>query len=392
MSAFPSQQPNVFNNPFGGSLVPAGQLPGQGQTGGPSFSGQAGLQQFLQSLNQVGQTQQDIDTFATDQGYKRVGSDFVKTSASGIKFTISEADMRKRQQAQQGGGFLQQLFSGLGFDLTQQQGAAERMFQNLQGQITGFEDFLGERAGDFEELAGEQFENLSGLAGDIEQQAQEGLEAFETGASETLADVRGQVSKAEELARLAAENFEDRVAQDAAAAATGIRGRAQSESKRIAAGLNPDGSMMTPAERFAAQNALRMDTETQVQTQITGLMSNFNNVKAQLEVNRANVALSGGQLLGQVGVGLAEARTRAQAVANQMTQFGAGLRLQGEQIRSAAQLNAVNFEMQGRQALFQMIQNNPEGIVSVYAALASFFGAATTPGGFQIPAFQFPAA
>lgn len=342
--------------------------------------------------------QQALEEFAASQGYQMRGGQFVRREG-GLKFTASPSEMAKRMgpPGMRGGGLLGQMAGALGRDVQAQQEAADRQFARQQEEIEGMKGFLGERTGDFEALAEEQAGTLREQAGRLEETGgelrEDTLSRFESGAEGVMEDVRGQIGKAEDLAAQATREFEDRAAQDASAAAYGIRRNAQAAMEQIGAGLNPDGTLMTPAQRQAAMTELRMETDAQVQQQITGIFSDYNRMRAGLRMNQASLAMAGGQLLGQVGTAISGQRAQAllstQAMQQQLMEFGANMRVQAEQIRSSAQLAAVNFEMQGRLAISEMVRANPEGIISLYAALSSFIGAATIPGAVFLPEFQF---
>jgi ElaB/YqjD/DUF883 family membrane-anchored ribosome-binding protein len=302
---------------------------------------QGGLGQFLQGLGRIGQPGQAGPVDPMQSTRTALGT------------------VTQRQGQFQAGGFLEQMAGALGRDITAAEEAGGRQFQRQQAETDAFRQFIEEQTPQFGEMAEQQAGRLEDAAGRLEQTGAERLSKFEEGAQGAIAEARAAVS-----------GFEDRVAQDASLASEAIRRRGQAASQQIAAGINPDGSLMTPAQRFAAQSELMHNTDVQVQQQVGQMMNNFNNVKAQLQSNVASISAA---VSGQ--------RVQAQEVANRMDQFGTQVRQFGEQLRSAAQLNASR--------LAEMVRANPESVISVFAALSSFLGAATLPMASFIPGFEF---
>jgi hypothetical protein len=297
---------------------------------------------------------------------------------------------------------IDQLAAALFREVPMQQAAADRQFARNQQQIDEYGNVIDRNAQALRDLGVEQNEMFQGQAGDLRQRGQAGLEQFEKGAAAVTADVRGEVDRANRLAAGATASYEqtiaetqDRVAQDAMVVATSLRKNAQSAIKMAEAGLRPDGTKMTGAERFAAMTQIRNDTEFQVSGEITRLMSRFNEMRANmggmlasLKQQQAGTALGGAGTIGQVGTALSGQRVQALGLDAQMQQFASQVSMFGEQLRSAGLLEAANYEAQGRAAMAEMVANNPESIISLYAGLASLFSLASAPGVFDIEAFN----
>jgi hypothetical protein len=63
-----------------------------------------------------------------------------------------------------------------------------------------------------------------------------------------------------------------------------------------------------------------------------------------------------------------------------MSELGAQMRSQAEAIKASALTQSVALELQGRTTVAQMIQQNPQQFVSMFAGLTGFLAGATTPG------------
>ena len=150
--------------------------------------------------------------------------------------------------------------------------------------------------------------------------------------------------------------FQDRTAADAGAAASGIQRKYAQQKQSIEMGLNPDGTMMTPAQKRDALNNLNAQMGQEVNSTIQGIWSNYNNQRAQL-------------------------RTQYSGLQDSLQSRVANLTTQQAAFNQANLLNAANLEMQGRTTQADFIRNNPESVVSTYALLASLANTSTAGGG-----------
>jgi hypothetical protein len=262
---------------------------------------------------------------------------------------------------------------------------------------------------------------LQGIAGGLEQQGQQGYDEFTRYRDERMGQVEREVatgnrqvaSAVEEANRQAAGavsgyegamgRFRDTGAQDAANAAFGLRQNARSQMAEI------DMLDASPGEKAALKQQLTMDVGNQVTQTVTGIYSNMNQQVAAMEGNLAGLrqsqaqqtlaggqlmggqTMAGAQLLGQVGTAFGAQTLDAQRMNQQMREVGAQIRVAGEQALASAMNQSVMFEMQGRQAIAQMIQENPRQFVSLFTGLTGFMAGATTPGIGQIAVPNFGA-
>lgn len=286
------------------------------------------------------------------------------------------------------------LAGAMGTDIRNQQGEMNRMFGAGQKQIGMSEDALQRGIGTMQSVGAEQRQNFSQMAGGLEQQGQKDFEGFTKYRDEQMGRVDKDISAANQQAAGAVSGYEQAIgqfkdtgAQDAANAAFGMRRNIEMANKQIDAGLNADGSMMSPAEKQAARQQLYSESESQVSQAVTGIYSNMNQQVASMQGNLAGLrtgqaqqTLAGGQLRGQIGTTFGAQTLDAQQTNYRMKELGSNLRTMGEQAYASAMQQSVMFEMQGRQTMAQMVRENPRQFVSMFAGLTGFLAGATTPG------------
>lgn len=313
-----------------------------------------------------------------------------------------EAEMK---QVGTRGGFFEQLSASMFGDIQRQQQAADRQHQRLGEQTAGFEEFIQGRAGDFEQLAGEQAGVLGSEAERLRAMGEGQLSAleedrakFEEFKTDTLGNLEERLGRSEKTFGDAIRRFEKEQTQALPAAiAAGIRADAQAQMKEIQSGLRPDGSMMTEAERQDAMMQVQTRTARQVQQAVVPVQERAQENLAQLRVGFSQLQQGNAALEAQIrtefgrqDISFQQQKTQLQGVQAQLGSMAANLVSLGEQLRSAAQLNAVNFEMQGRLSVSELIRQNPESVVGVFAGLAALLQAATIPGAGGIPPVQLP--
>lgn len=315
----------------------------------------------------------------------------------------------------------QALANAMGTDIRNQQGAMNELYGANRQQIGLTENALQRGIGTLQSVGVQQQGALQGIAGGLEQQGQQGYDEFTRYRDERMGQVEREVaagnrqvaSAVEEANRQAAGavsgyegamgRFRDTGAQDAANAAFGLRQNARSQMAEI------DMLDASPGEKAALKQQLTMDVGNQVTQTVTGIYSNMNQQVAAMEGNLAGLrqsqaqqtlaggqlmggqTMAGAQLLGQVGTAFGAQTLDAQRMNQQMREVGAQIRVAGEQALASAMNQSVMFEMQGRQAIAQMIQENPRQFVSLFTGLTGFMAGATTPGIGQIAVPNFGA-
>lgn len=235
------------------------------------------------------------------------------------------------------GGLIEQGASILGEEMGLLQQAADRQFIRNQEPIEGMRDVIG-RAGEITSVGNQTADELTGLG---TSQAQ----AFEQGASDTMSQ------------------FDSTFTGDMTAAISGIRESYQPQMQAIRNGMNPDGTLMTPAQQKDALFAMNQQVGSQVQQTYTSLSSAYNQARAQLSQGFSAQRLNSQQLVGAL----------AQSAAA---------------IRNAAQASALQFEASGNQVMADMIYRNPESIVSKFQGFLALASMASAPGAKNLPAIE----
>ena len=387
MSQFPFLTGGVMPPPGGGD--PLGAFTGFGPSGG--FNAMLGGMQQAQGRAQGPQggrrPQGGIG------GFKPVP----QMAAYG-----SAAEMRQRQNTGQG-PFAQRdrnnsewnaLFSQAVFgDMARQQGIMDEQFGRLNQGMGRFEGAFTQGADRMREIAGQQRQTLGAEADRAQQLGQQGYDDFLRFRDQQLSAVGQDIERANQQAAGAVSSFEgtmgeykDRTALQASNLAVGLGRQVQNAMQQLAGGLNPDGTMMTPAERAALQTTMQRDVAEQTSMGINQIYSQFNDTMASMGANlaqlkqaQAQTTMAGGQLRGQVGTAFGGQTIDAQRMRASMTELSSNLRTTMEQMSAASELGAINLLTGGYKDMYDMIQGNKRGTTSMYAALSGWLAGMTTP-------------
>lgn len=279
----------------------------------------------------------------------------------------------------------QLIAAGFG-DFQRTQDAANRQFARNQQQIGAMEGTVA--AGEQRILgAGQQ------AAGQLTQAAEQGLGDFQGFRDEVFGEVTGRVDEAielskrgEETQREAIAGFEDRTAADIQNQTIAVQGQVQDRIKEIQGDPN-----MTAAQKRTAINKVRNEADLTLAQSANQINSQFNRDLAGLQQNLAQfeqqtgkIAATGAQAVGSTGVGLAQATNQAAGIA-------AGLQKAAASLTAGAAVTASQFSLAGRQAIAQLVQQNPETVVSMFSTISNLIAAskagAGRVGGFNIPRF-----
>jgi len=315
------------------------------------------------------------------------------------------------QGPQQGGpmGQQQALTAALGYDTANMQGAADQQHANLERQSSALEDMLAGLSDRFQGPNDQFGQQIDQYIGKAEQLGTLNYNDTRNRVGGMMDDVQGAVGRGDPSQDIANANeyagnavagfdaaiseYNDRGAQDASAMASAIRRNGHSQMQMARAGVHPDGTPMTAAEQSAAVAEVQWNTETAVQEQITPLLTRYNDTLLQmrrgladLRSMQANTALQGGQLRSQYGLesgkvlgdahmGGIQAMNQATEMQAKMMEMGATLARAKADLSGAAQLNAVNLEMQGRSEVANMIRQNPQSVVSWFQGLMALYAA-----------------
>jgi hypothetical protein len=315
--------------------------------------------------------------------------------------------------AQSQGGKIQlpglgDIYSQFLTETGQLQGAADRMHSNL-GQVSG--QFGQTLKGIGPAMKG-AFGYAAGLLGDLESELRGGkvgkmdLAGFDaraggimgdldqrlSGVSQTLKEGYAQYDAAVETARNAAANYGKGAMQDMAGMIAGVHSQLQTTMSQIKAGLRPDGSMMTPEEQDNAFAQVKGQVEPMVAQTYATMSMHVRDTQAQLDSQVASYQTQAG------GARLAGARTELEGASlrsgtatnlsaqrNAMEGQNAAQDIAITQIRQANRqmmghwvttglTTALQYELNGQQALADMIRSNPESVVSMLSGMTSIYG------------------
>jgi hypothetical protein len=241
-------------------------------------------------------------------------------------------------------------------------------------------------------------QTLEGQAQGAEQLGRQGFDEFVRFRDQQIGAVGQDIARANEQAAGAVAGYErtmgeyqDRTALQAKDLAVGLSRQVQSAMAQLNGGVNPDGTMMTPAEQAAIRTTMQRDVAEQTSTGINQIYTQFNDTMASMGQNLAalrqaqsQTTMAGGQLRGQVGTAFGAQTVDAQRQRAAMTELSSNLRVTMEQMSAASELGAVNLLVGGYKEMYDMIQGNRRGTTSMYAALSGWLAGVTTPGLGQI--------
>ena len=387
----PGQGSNDPLNVFASMGMPGPNSQGfgpQGRRTAPDFGG-------MQNAGQ--QAGQRFDSSQTGYGGAQgssmnLGGGFGNTGGltnnAPISFGANPA--RARNDAVWNSLFSQSVFG----DMQNQQAVADEQFSKLSGQTDAYGRAMQEGAESLRNQNRQQRESLGGMAAKAEQQGSAGYNEFKNFRDQQMARVSQDISKANALSEESTEGFKqaisqysDRSAQQAGDLRIGLERQYQSAMKDINSGMNPDGTMMSPAEKAANRQNLQQSMGEQVSQGVNQIFTAFNDTKISMEGNLASLrqaqsqtAMAGGQLRGQTGLGFGAQTLDAQKVRAGYLELSANLTTTMEQMSAASELGAINLLTNGHKDMYEMISNNKRGVTSMYAALSGWLAGMTTPG------------
>jgi hypothetical protein len=288
-------------------------------------------------------------------------------------------------------------------DMTNQQNVMNEQFARANQMMGGYGQAVQEGAQAIRAQDAQMRQNIGGLAQRAEQQGQAAFDEFKQFRDQQIGRVDQDISQANRFAQEATENYQqaigeyqDRSAQQAADLRIGLERQVQNTMRTIEMGRNPDGSLMSPAERAAMQQTLQAETAMQVSQGVNQIYTGLNDTMAQMKGNlsslmnvQSQTALAGGQLRGQMGTAFGAQTIDASRQRAAMTELSANLNTTMEQLSAASQLQSVNLLTNGYKDMYAMVQGNRRGVTSMFAALTGYIAAMTTPGMQFVPQPNF---
>ena len=185
------------------------------------------------------------------------------------------------------------------------------------------------RYGNILEQIPEQIQGTaSRVAGDVKQQGTAAREAMVTDVDEAIAD------------------FDKTQHAEMSSVGFGIAKAAQSDMAKVNAGMNPDGTQMTPAQKSEALAQAKFNNAAQRQAALAPMVTDYEKSMLQARLSGAGIKGQGYQFEAQAG------------------QFAA-------QIESAAAVQATQYLITGQESMYQMVKNNPYQPVALLDTLAA---------------------
>lgn len=216
--------------------------------------------------------------------------------------------------------------------------------------------------------------------------------------------------RAEAEARNAISSYDKSVDEDVIRnTVSGMRIRLSRDIGRLRNRLGPNGEQLTAEEANEQIRQIQFDSGQQIAGMAAGVRSEANKVLASLRTNLANVILEGGKMkeaagaLALQGEGLkletsrkvsADGQNRLAALLASQEGSRAIKGIMADVSKFTAQLGTANslasmqFQLQGRMGMSELVRNNPQTVVSMLSALLAIAGVSTAPGGRSIPAVR----
>jgi len=235
-------------------------------------------------------------------------------------------------------------------DMSNIQGAGDRMFDRLQGNNQGMNDLVGGLQGRIEGSANREAGRMDQFAKQLEDPNGQGQADFNK-ANQYAEDAVNTQKRAE-------SEYKDDNAANMASQSEAIQRSFQSQMNQI------ENSDMTPDEKRSAQFELKGQMRSQVAAAMAPLATRGQEMLAGLKNNLAMTQMAAANQTGNVGA----QRSQVLGMAQRAREFSANM-------RNAGVMAAAQMEMQGRGALAEMIRGNPETVVSKFQGLMSLYGA-----------------
>lgn len=310
------------------------------------------------------------------------------------RYNSAYTDWLARRSASQGPNLMTQLAMAGFSDAQRMQNAANNQWGANNQQIEGMQGFVEGQVPQFQQYAGEEAGQLHDIASQLQTQAGGSFDEFDKFRDQSLDEMRSGIQSAIGTAQGAAKEFssaidayKDTGYQDAQVVGAGIRESFQQQMQMVNAGLRPDGSRMTTGEQMQARMQVGESVNRSVASAAAPMISRVNeNILqansrlADLKNITSGLQMQGAALGASTETTFSGQRVQLEQQAQQMQEFAASLNASAAGLASAAHLNAVNFEMQGRMNIAGMVYNNPQTVVGLMPIFAQLMALGSAPG------------
>tara|TARA_R100000664_G_C2759104_1_gene148550 strand:- start:5849 stop:7015 length:1167 start_codon:yes stop_codon:yes gene_type:complete len=249
-------------------------------------------------------------------------------------------------------------------------GAALGDYQNLidaeqfnreraQGQIDQFGNLLQQVPGVIQGTAAQQAQGLrdqaSGFAESLEEEARSARDAYR----ETLTAREAEIDES-------IERLRDEQSNQASSMALGVDRSTQSMMNQINSGINPDGTMMTPAQKQAATAQATFQNKQMRQSALEGVLGQMATEMFGAEIQGTQMKMG----LDQAGFGADQSVAQAMEIGQQ---YMASAYQNAAAMESAAATQATQFLLTGQQNMYEMYKTNPYAPVALFDTLAAIY-------------------
>tara|TARA_R100000655_G_scaffold41975_1_gene77899 strand:- start:3400 stop:4434 length:1035 start_codon:yes stop_codon:yes gene_type:complete len=214
-------------------------------------------------------------------------------------------------------------------DLANTEDAVQQNFMARQNQIDNMENLLSQ------------------IPEEYSRQAKKGSDRIIAASDQYREDIEGVF-----------DEYEDRTAEQMSAASLGMQRNAESQSRYIENGMNPDGTRMTPQQQQAARETAQFQNNQQRQVALGQMANQFNESRSQMKM---------------AGYG-------------QAASFGTAAAQAASQYEQMALSEATKYLFDGRQAVYNMVAANPHTVVSKFDTYTNLYALQlSSPGIFNQP-------
>lgn len=317
-----------------------------------------------------------------------------------------------------------ELKSGLGFAGREYEGAMDTSKNLLDRFLGAGTEEAGRLQGAADDFAGRIPDIVGPAREQIRRGSRQAEELFDAGMSFKAPDLEGPARDAANAARASVNEYRQAIAKyerdawsEASSIAEGIRSQFQDAERMATGAMNPDGSMKTSAQAAADRFQFTEASQRQVSSVMSEWAGRVTSQVAEMQRHLANLGLQAAAFKGQIGdaraqeaalklsglgvagqalnliqgfsgqdVALAGLEGDLQSRVADLTARAAESRLAYDQlagswaqvwtgIRSSFPLQQLALQMQGRQAISEMMMQNPESVVSWYEGLLGLYSA-----------------
>lgn len=344
------------------------------------------------SFNYTPRSREDV---ARSQGYTIQGDRAVRRNAGGTPIFIQLSDPRFNDPDMP--GMTDQLGDALFSDMRNQQTLADQAFKRGEKTIGEFDNVL---AGADKSILGARDSAIEAVRR-AEGAATADFATYDKQAEASLLDMDKRLATASAYTRSAVassgravEDYERDSRSNVAAMTSGLSERINQSLTEINAGLNPDGTMMTPAQRAQAKAQVTGAGMRQI-AEVTGQLwqdasaniASLRNTLASVQSDAAKTELSAASQRGAISSDLAKTRLGASV---DLAGIRSNLASLEANIHQSSALALLQTKLQGYQTKFALQEANRAGSVSTFAGLSALYALRTAPGANRVPGINTP--